>query len=50
MSKYIAAGIVLINEAGGIIDNIDLSNKKSIKVIASNTDIHEKFKQKTAKF
>ena len=46
----IAAGIVLINEAGGIIDNIDLSNKKNIKVIASNTDIHEKFKQKAGKF
>ena len=30
----IAAGIVLINEAGGIIDNIDLSNKKNIKVIS----------------
>ncbi len=46
----IAAGIILINEAGGIIDNIDLSNKKNIKVIASNTDIHEKFKQKAGKF
>ena len=46
----IAAGIILINEAGGIIDNIDLSNKKNIKVIASNPDIHEKFKQKVGNF
>ena len=41
----IAAGIILINEAGGVIDNIDLSNKKNIKVLASNPDIHMKFKQ-----
>ena len=46
----IAAGIILINEAGGIIDNIDLSNKKNIEVIASNPDIHTKFKQKLGNF
>ncbi len=46
----IAAGIILINEAGGIIDDIDLSNKKNIKVIASNPDIHVKFKQKVGNF
>ena len=46
----IAAGIILINEAGGIMDNIDLSNNKNIKVIASNPDIHMKFKQKVDNF
>ena len=46
----IAAGIILINEAGGIIDNIDLSNKKNVKVLASNPDIHTKFKQKVGNF
>ena len=46
----IAAGIILINEAGGIIDDIDLSNKKNIKVLASNPDINAKFKQKVGNF
>ena len=32
----IAAGLILINEAGGIIDNIDLSNNNNLKVVASN--------------
>ena len=38
----IAAGIVLIKEAGGIINEIDLSKNKNIKVIASNNEISEK--------
>ncbi len=46
----IAAGIILINEAGGIIDNIDLSNEKNIKVIASSPDINAKFKEKLSNF
>ena len=46
----IAAGIILINEAGGIIDNIDLSNKKNIKVIVSNPDINAKFREKLSNF
>ena len=46
----IAAGIILINEAGGIIDNINLSNKKNIKVIASNPDINAKLKEKLTNF
>ena len=46
----IAAGIILINEAGGIIDNIDLLNKRNIKVIASSPDINAKFKEKLGNF
>ena len=38
----IAAGIVLVKEAGGIINEIDLSQSKNIKVIASNAEISEK--------
>ena len=46
----IAAGIILINEAGGIIDDINLSYKKNIKVLSSNPNIYEKFKQKVGNF
>ena len=46
----IAAGLIIINEAGGIIDNIDLSNNKNIKVIASNPNINAKLKEKLDNF
>ncbi len=38
----IAAGIVLINEAGGKINDIDYSSIEEIKVRASNNSIYEK--------
>jgi len=38
----IAAGIVLVKEAGGIVNKIDLSINKNIKIIASSTDINPK--------
>ncbi len=38
----IAAGIVLINEAGGKINDIDYSSIEDIKVRASNNSIYEK--------
>ena len=38
----IAAGIILIKEAGGIINEIDLSNNENIKIIASSMDINAK--------
>ena len=37
----VAAGIILIKEAGGIINNIDLNKIKNIKVIASNPNIKQ---------
>ena len=46
----IAAGIILIKEAGGIINDIDLSQTQNLKVIASSTDISAKFNEKLDKF
>ena len=45
----IAAGIILIKEAGGIINEINLSIK-NIKVIASSSDISSKFNEKLNNF
>jgi myo-inositol-1(or 4)-monophosphatase len=46
----IAAGIVLINEAGGIINELNLENLNRIKIIASNPNINAKFKEKLKNF
>ena len=46
----IAAGIILIKEAGGIINNIDLNQTQNLKVIASSTDISTKFNEKLHNF
>jgi|TARA_B100000900_G_scaffold412389_1_gene434064 myo-inositol-1(or 4)-monophosphatase len=46
----IAAGIILIQEAGGIINEIDLLNNKNIKVIASSSDINSKLLEKLTNF
>ena len=41
----IAAGIVLLNEAGGIMNELNLNNLNHIKIIASNPNINAKFKE-----
>ena len=46
----IAAGIVLIKEAGGIINEIDLNNTNNIKVIATSSNISTKFQEQLIKF
>tara|TARA_Y100000591_G_scaffold318064_1_gene328494 strand:+ start:419 stop:1159 length:741 start_codon:yes stop_codon:yes gene_type:complete len=46
----IAAGIVLVKEAGGMINEINLSNNKNIKIIASTPDINAKFLKKLDNF
>ena len=46
----IAAGIVLIKEAGGIIDDIDLNKIENIKVVASSPNINREFKEKIDNF
>ncbi len=46
----IAAGIVLIKEAGGSINDIDLTIYQKIKVIASSNDINIKFREKLKNF
>ena len=46
----IAAGIVLIQEAGGVLNKIDLSVNENIKIIASSADINEKLLEKLNNF
>ena len=46
----IAAGIIMIKEAGGIINEIDLSILKNIKVLASSAEINAKFIKKMDNF
>ena len=46
----IAAGIILVKEAGGMLNEIDLSENKKIKIIASSSDINSKFLQKLGNF
>jgi myo-inositol-1(or 4)-monophosphatase len=46
----IAAGILLVKEAGGIINQIDLSVNTNIKIIASSTEINTKLLEKLGNF
>ena len=46
----IAAGIVLIKEAGGMMNKIDLSINKNIKIVASSSDINSKLLKKLNNF
>ena len=46
----IAAGVILVKEAGGIINDIDLNNHENINVIASNPNINTKFQEKLVNF
>ena len=46
----IAAGIILIKEAGGVINDMDLNITKNIKVVASSSNISTKLQQKLIKF
>jgi len=46
----IAAGIVLLNEAGGVMNELNLDNLNHIKIIASNPNINAKFKEKLHNF
>ena len=46
----IAAGIVLVKEAGGIVNKIDLSINENIKIIASSADINQKLLEKLDNF
>ena len=46
----IAAGIILVKEAGGIINDINLNNLENINVIASNPNINSKFQEKLHNF
>ena len=46
----IAAGIILIKEAGGIINDINLNEKENLKIIASTSNISSKLKEKLDNF
>jgi myo-inositol-1(or 4)-monophosphatase len=46
----IAAGIILVKEAGGVVNEIDLNNNKNIKIIASSPDINSKLLEKLSNF
>ena len=46
----IAAGILLVKEAGGIINEFDLSQSSNIKLIASSENINAKMLEKLNKF
>ena len=46
----IAAGIVLVKEAGGILNEVDLSVIRNIKIIASSTEINSKLLKKLDNF
>ena len=46
----IAAGALMVKEAGGILNHIDLSVNKNIKIIASSADINTKLLEKLSNF
>ena len=46
----IAAGIIILEEAGGVINKIDLSKKKNIQIRASSMAINEKMLEKLKNF
>ncbi len=46
----IAAGIILVKEAGGIINEINMDKIENLNVIASSISINSKFNEKLSKF
>ena len=46
----VAAGIIIIKEAGGIVNEINLSNHSNIKIITSSSRINEKMLEKLKNF
>ena len=46
----IAAGLIIVEEAGGITNKIDLNNYKDLKIIASSPDINKKLMDKIGNF
>ena len=46
----IAAGILLVKEAGGVVNDLDLSKNKNLKIIASSANINPKLLKKINNF
>ena len=45
----VAAGLILVEEAGGVINKINLEEYRDLKIIASSPDINEKLMEKISK-
>ena len=46
----VAGGIILVKEAGGLLEEIDMTQTKKLKIIASTPDINSKLKEKLPNF
>ena len=46
----IAAGVIILNEAGGMINKINLSQNKNIQIKASSVEINDKMLEKLKNF
>ena len=46
----IAAGLIIVKEAGGIINEIDLKKNNNIKVLASSSSINDKLVENLVNF
>ena len=46
----VAGGIILVKEAGGLLEEIDMAQTKKLKIVASTPDINSKLKEKLANF
>ena len=46
----IAAGLIILKEAGGIVNELDINNQNNLKIIASNPYINENFLNILSKF
>ena len=46
----LAAGIIIVKEAGGVVNDIDIFNQKINKIIVSSNDISLKFREKIVNF
>ena len=46
----IAAGIILVKEAGGLLEEVDITQTQKLKIIASTPDINSKLKEKLSNF
>ena len=46
----VAAGLILVEEAGGVINKINLEEYRDLKIIASSPDINEKLMEKISNF
>ena len=46
----VAAGLIIVGEAGGVINKINLNNYKDLKIIATSANINDKLMKKISNF